>query len=383
MKKIIVSLTIVACVTGYVSEIKAQNDISNIFKAGVTDLNKVANGYLTPVGNCFSAGLGSNWYNTAEVHKPFGFDLTVGVGVVQAPVEDQLFSLVGLTNLRPTIAGTTQAPTLVGTGKGVELNLMQPKTLGGGVANPLWNNGTGKISSFTTPGGLSQYIPTASVQLTLGLPLINDVSVRYVPKVSQSGFELSMWGVGIKHNFKQWIPGVKLLPFDASILVAYNKFDVKYAFPTSAQITPDMLVGSDFAHEQSTADYSNQAMSISANALTANVLISKKLAFITPYLGFGVTKTTFDLSMTGNYPALGDLKTQVINGVTGPALSADGKPIMQIANLTDPIKISSSEVMPNATVGLRLKLFWILTLSGQYTFQKYSVASVGVGLNIR
>jgi len=384
MKKVIIFLIAMLHTGVFITEIKAQNDISNIFKAGVTDLNKVADGYLTPAGKCFSAGLGSNWYNTAEVHKVFGFDITVGAAVVQAPAGDQSFSLDGLTNLKSTISGSTQTPTFVGSGKGVELNLMQPQTLSNGSANPLY---PGIITSFTTPSGVSQYIPAASIQFTLGLPIINDVSIRYVPKVIESGVEASMWGVGIKHNFKRWIPGFKNLPFDASILVAYNKFDLKYTFPTSAQITPEMLVGSSLAYEPTTIDYSNQAMSVSADAMIVNILISKKLAFFTPTIGFGVTKTSFDLSMTGNYPVLGEPKTMVVNtaGInqTVPILSAGGKPIMQINNLTNPVQIRSSEILPNATIGLRLKLFWFLTLSAQYTLQRYSTVSVGAGINIR
>jgi len=379
MKKFIVSLTIIVCVAGFVSKIKAQSDISNVFKAGVADLNKVAQGYLTPAGNCFSSGLGLNWYNTAKVHDILGFDITVGGGLIKVPTVNQTFSLVGLTNLKTTTEGVTEAPTVVGSGKGVKLDLMQPQTLANGAANPLY---PGAITSFTTPAGISTFIPAASVQLTLGLPIINDVSVRFVPKISVSGVGLSMWGLGVKHNFLQWIPGANDLPLDASVLLAYNKFSINYLFPASARITPATLVGSSYTYEPSTIDYSNQGMNMDADALTANILVSKEWAFFTPYLGFGVTKTSFDLSVAGNYPVLGDPKTQVINGSTVPVLSA-GKPIMQIDNMTDPIKINSSELLPNATIGLRLKFFWFLTLSGQYTFQKYPTSSIGVGINIR
>ncbi|MDP4239532.1 MAG: hypothetical protein Q8904_08705 [Bacteroidota bacterium] len=383
MKKIIVYL-IVVFICMHITKIKAQKDISNILKAGASDLSKVAEGYLTPAGNCFSAGLGLNWYNTAQVHELFGFDFTVGAGLVQVPHADQMFSLLGLTNLKATVEGTTEAPTLVGVGNGVKLNLMQTQVLANGSVNPLY---PGKIISFTTPAGISTYVPAASIQFTLGLPIINDLSLRYVPKISLSGAELSMWGVGIKHNFKQWIPVVKDLPFDASVLLAYNKFNLKYAFPVSAQINPSELVGTTFAYEPSTVDYSNQSMNMSAEASTANILVSKEWAFFTPYFGFGVTKTSFNFTMAGNYPVLRELKTQVANvdGVnqTVPVLSADGKPIMQIDNLTDPVKISAGELLPNATIGLRLKLFWVLTINGQYTFQKYPTSSVGIGIAIR
>ena len=180
MKRILLSVIIVLLTGSYFSIVNAQDDISNIFKAGVTDLNTVAKGYLTPAGNSFSAGLSSDWYNTAAVHKVWGFDLTVSGGVVQAPNSDQTFSLTGLTNLKTSDANITSAPTFMGKGNGVELNLMQPQYLSSGQANP---NYPGKIVSFTTPSAVSQYVPAASVQLTLGLPYVNDVSIRFIPTI--------------------------------------------------------------------------------------------------------------------------------------------------------------------------------------------------------
>ncbi|MDD4971827.1 MAG: hypothetical protein PHT07_20565 [Paludibacter sp.] len=382
MRKIVVSVVAVLLIGSYSCFVNAQGDISNIFKAGLVDLNKVAEGYLKPAGSSFSAGLGTNWYNTAAVHKAWGFDLTIGAGVVQAPLEDQSFSLTGLTNLRPTVAGTTSAPTFMGSGKGVELNLNQPQYLSNGQANPLY---PGVIAKFSTPDAVFKYVPTASIQFTIGIPFINDVSVRYSPKVSVKGFEASMWGIGIKHNFKQWIPVIKDLPFDAAVVLAYSKFDVKYAFPAASQITPDKLVSDGVTYDDGSTSlsyYATQGMKVSATAQTANLVFSKKLAFITPYVGFGITKTNFDLSMDGNYPILGDPQTITVGGVIVPKLNGNGKPIMQIDHKTNPINFNSPETMTNATLGLRLKLA-IFTLHAQYAFQKYPVASAGFGISIR
>jgi hypothetical protein len=382
MKKIILSVLIMLLIGGFYSNMNAQNDILNIFKSGLSDLNKVANGYLTPAGNCFSAGLGSDWYNTAAVHKPFGFDLTIGADIIQAPLSDQTFSLSGLTNLKTTDASMTSAPSFTGKGNGVELNLMQPQFLSNGQSNPLYGR---KIVSFNTPSGVSKYVPSASIQFTLGLPYINDVSIRLVPTITADGFKASLWGIGIKHNFKQWIPALKVLPFDAAVALSYTKFDLKYSFSPDHLITPDQLVSNDltYAADPSSNDYSNQAMKISATAKSASIIFSKKLAFITPYVGFGITNTSFDLSMVGNYPTLGDPVTTTEGGVTVAKKDDNGKYIMQIKNVTDPINISSSEVMTNATVGLRMKVLWIFSVHAQYAFQKYPVASVGFGISIR
>jgi hypothetical protein len=104
--------------------------------------------------------------------------------------------------------------------------------------------------------------------------------------------------------------------------------------------------------------------------------------FITPYAGFGFTNTNFDLSMTGNYPTLGDPLTVNVGGVLVPRLNENGKPILQIINKPNLINISSNQVLTNATLGLRIKLA-VLTLHAQYAFQKYPVASAGFGFSFR
>lgn len=112
--------------------------------------------------------------------------------------------------------------------------------------------------------------------------------------------------------------------------------------------------------DPSSNNYSTQAMNLRANTVSANIKVSKRLLFITPYLGFGFVKTNFDLTMAGNYPTLGD---PVKQGNTYK---------MQIKNITDPVKISQSEVMPGASIGLRAKILMVLSVHAQYTFSKIS-----------
>jgi len=376
MKKILLPAIFFLICSAWTS-LKAQSDISTIFKSGVADLNTVANGYLIPGGNAFAAGMGTNWYNTADTHSVLGFDLRIGINATQAPASDQVFSLAGLTNLKTNDPGITTAPSFTGKGNGVQLNLMQPRYMSDGTTeNPLYKNGTGVITSFTSPGGISQYVPSASLQLTVGLPLHNDLMIRLVPTVKTNGVEASVWGIGVKNNFLKLIPGLKLLPIDAAVMVAYNQLDLNYDFPASAQITPQDLVteNNGYIDDPTTnaQTYTTQGMKMTASALTANVIVSKNLLFLTPYVGFGITRTSFDLKMAGNYPTLGD-----------PVYQGNNTYKMTINNITDPINISSKQVMPGATIGLRFKVLFVLTAHAQYTFQKYPTASVGFAIGMR
>lgn len=361
-KKLILSAFLL---TATAATLHAQESVVNLFKAGAADLNTVANGYLKPFGNSFSTGLGSNWYNTADVHGVLGFDFTIGFTGVLTPKSDQTFDLTGLKNLK-SVNGETSAPTFAGSGSGVDLELTQKV-----------NNQDVKVVSFTTPKGISKVMPVPSLQLTVGLPVVNDLSLRLSPKVKTGDYETSMWGVGIKHNFKRWIPGLKLLPFDAAALVAYSQFNVQYNIPQGSVITPDKLISNsniqtDYTNNPDPTPYYGQNMHLKAKAFTAAVIVSKKLVFITPYIGLGMTKTSFDIAMAGTYPLF-----------TGLTATNNGQYLLKYENQTDPIKVSDGLTMMNATFGLRMKLLAVLSLHAQYVMQKYPTASVGLGVSIR
>ena len=333
--------------------VNAQSDLANLFKAGVNDLQTLTQGYIKPIGYGIADGLGTNWYNTAATHKPWGFDITVGATGLLVPSTDKNFSLAGLTSLQ-VVNGQTTAPTFGGKGDGVELKMTAP-------------NGQ-TIVDFRTPSGVTPVIPGVNAQLTLGLPKGNDLSFRFVPTIQTDKYEVGLWGIGLKHNFKQWIPGLKLLPFDAAVMVGYTHVHFNYLFDNP--IMPNDLVNDpNMINEPSDLSvFMHQGMRVSANSLMANIIVSKKLLFFTPYVGFGVTSSQFDFNFTGSYPVLGNL-------------SSNNK--YDVNALTNPIPLHYSSFNPGLTVGFRLKFLWIFALHAQYTMQQYAAASVGLGINIR
>ncbi|MFZ4454800.1 MAG: DUF6588 family protein [Bacteroidales bacterium] len=348
----------------------AQEQISEIFKAGVADVGYLANGYLKPAGVGFATGLGSNWYNTAATHGVLGFDLTLGVSASLVPTSDQTFSLSGLTTLSPK---TGDIPTFGGSGAGTTLQLLQPNTIdvnGSTIPNPKAGQ---LITTLTTPKGMTKYIPSANIQLGIGLPLGTDITVRYTPDVNVKGMDVGLWGVGIKHDIKQWIPVVNMLPFDASVMVAYSKFKLNYAFEKQLSYTQ---LGDPSMVKAPAADLSaNQGFGIEADALMANFILSKKFLFFTPYIGTGLTKTSFNVNFAGVFPMLGA-------PITTPGADL-GKLTVQYLDSEKLPKVSYSETMLGTTIGFRLKFLMVVAMHAQYTFQKYPTASVGFGINFR
>jgi hypothetical protein len=186
---------------------------------------------------------------------------------------------------------------------------------------------------------------------------------------------VGLWGVGLKHDIKQWIPVVKLLPFDASVMVAYTKFKLDYSFDKQLDYT--QLGDQSMIQAPAQNLSAGQGFDIEASALMANLIVSKKIAFFTPYIGFGITRTNFNLNFNGVYPMLGAPNTTP--GANFGKLSVDYYPTAS----TPLPKVSFNEVMPGATIGFRLKMLMVLALHAQYTVQKYPTASVGFGINFR
>ena len=314
-------------------------DIVNQGKASVADAKYLAEGYISPMMKAVGYGMNQGWYNTAKPHKFPGFDLTLSINPVFVPSADKVFivdntklSSVALTQ---DVHGTNPGPT----GKG-EI----PTVLGQDKITTTYTAKLPATGSFNGPDGIGiNFIPMPTLNLGIGLPKNTDLKVRFVPTVdlgkatnNQLTGNFGLFGVGVMHDIKQWIPGVKALPFDLSGFVGYTKMTLS--------------AGVDKNQPNNKADFN-------CSATTIQALISKKLAVLTVYAGVGYNMATTKLALKGTYDFAG-------------------------ASVKDPFAFSTTSNGARATGGLRLK-FGPLTFHGDYTLAKYKAASVGVGIAVR
>jgi hypothetical protein len=310
--------------------VRAQGDITELLKGSKEDANTLGKAYLEPFGKGFGAGLNSGWYTTAKPHKLFGFDLTFTVTAAMPPTSAKTFDVNKLdlkfwelqtpaNHLSPTVTGDkVDGPILVpqlAPGSGVELQLPQ--------------------------GAKLPFIPAPMIQAGIGLPFNTELDIRYLPtlKVPGGAGELSLFGFGIKNEFKEFIPGFKALPFNVSIFYGYTKFK------------------SSFSAEQAGNANSNQKLNFDASGSTIKLLVSKSIPVLTVYAGAGYSKATTNVTLKGDY-------------------EIDGLPI------TDPIKLDFVNKGMSANVGLRLKLA-VIAFHFDYTFGEYSLYNAGFGINFR
>jgi hypothetical protein len=188
------------------------------------------------------------------------------------------------------------------------------------------------------------------IQLGIGLIMNTDLKIRYVPEQKIGATKVSMLGFGLMHDIKQHIPGLKLLPFDLSVLAAYNSVNGNTS-----------LINSNATSSRPTSPDGKATYKL--NSWVAQVIVSKKFSVVTLYAGLGYGSVSTKFNETGTYT----IKT------TAPA----GSFTTQI-----PVGINFANKGVKATVGMRLKLGPIY-LNGDYTLQKYNALTVGLGVSVR
>ena len=325
-------------------QLKAQN-FGEIIQAGTADANQYVQNYTSPAILSFANGMANGWYNTAKPHKLIGIDLTFSLNIAGIPDGEELFTFVNseYDNLELASGSSAQLPTMVG-GETTE-----------GLVIPVSTNINGfnveDQINIDAPDGFNLEdvpfagVPAPTLQLGIGLPKNTDLKIRLVPEQNFDDVSFRLFGVGVMHDVKQWIPGMKLVPIDLSAFIGYTSL--------SSEIGINLTDG-DF-QGSGTAEFS-------ASATTVQVVASKNLVFFTPYVGLGFNAVSSNLDVLGDY-----------------TLSQG----TQSLDFTDPISLEYSEGGgARATIGGRLKLL-VLTIHADYTIQKYSTFTMGLGISVR
>jgi hypothetical protein len=348
MRLIFKPLVALALTIGIGTTTFAQGDLAELLKGSEADAQYLAEGYIAPFLRTYASGINQGWFNTAKPHKIAGIDITGSVALVGLPASDKTFTVDnsklnniylldnqnGNGNLNaatgsatvPTAFGGSDAPVY-----GYKINDAAQPALG----------------TFEGPAGIEGFdefmsgrVPVPVANIGLGLPKGIELKIRWTPEIQFGDGSLKMIGFGVMHDIKQYIPGIKLMPFDLSAMVAYSKLDL----------------GVDLN------DAGTQRSEFSVQGTTVQAMISKKIAVLTPYAAIGYGFSSASLKVKGEYDLDDNPQTP--------------------GTITDPIDMEEKVAGPRVTAGLRLKLL-IFTFHADYTLQKYSTLTAGVGLSVR
>lgn len=325
---------------------QSEDELVRLLQAGQEDGSKLITAYISPMVEGFSYAMNGGWFHTAKPHKLGGFDINFSVTPVLIPRSRDYFdplslnlsTVVGFRNLS---SNNSLAPTIIGKKDQTEYDI----DTGNGIVTFSGPPGLGIRQSLgIAPAGL----PMA--QVGVGLIKGTDIMIRYIPKVNVGSTDLNLFGFGVRHDIKQHIPGIKMLPFDLSVMGGFTSFR---GVSDLAGVAADFPPASSDTRQEAVYKF---------NAFLLEALISKKLAFVTFFGGIGYNgiKTTADIK--GSYTFF------------------DGDPNEFV--LTNPYSATFRNNSMRLDVGARINLL-AFYLYGNYSLQEFQAFTFGLGFTFR
>lgn len=345
MKKIILSIFTIGLFT-IKTNAQGNDGFESILFAAKGDAGKMVNAYVSPAMKGLIFGMNGGWYHTAKVHKKLGFDLTIGANLSFIPEKDEVFNIanLGLT----TVSSTSKTAATVAGSETIEAPMTVNTTIKGE-----------KVSAnFNMPGGIKEdlpvnAVPAPAIQIGLGLPYKLEVMARFVPKVGSEDVKGGLFGIGVKKEITSWFGPLDKLPLHVSLLGAYTNMNVDYTIIDDS--TTDNIV------------VRNGNAEFNLNSYTVQAIASLNFPIINIYGGVGYGGGNSKIAVNGEYEL-----TYNANG--GGTVTSDP--------LVNPINEKFSAGSFRTTLGARISLGFF-KIFGDYTFQEYNTANVGIALSFR
>ena len=316
MKKLL--FTFLAGFIGFTSNGQTPISDADIFQG-----KKLIEAYFTPMAESFGAGLNNGWYNTAKPHSLGGFDVTFTLNTVIIPNTAETFK-IGDEFGNVFQSTKDEAATVFGN-DGVTAMYYDPSSLVGTDSIP-----------FNMPGGFKTPImPLPMIQAGIGLIKNTAIDIRYMPMLNVGdNINVNLFGIGLKHDLLQWIPGVgDAIPMSLSLQGGYTSLNTELKV-------------------------AGQEVSLNTKATTINLVASKKILMLTGYAGVGYNSATTTFAADANFN---------LDGIQfDETVEIDFKSIKKL----------------RTNIGLRLNIA-VVTIQADYTFSEYPTATLGLGVSLR
>lgn len=319
----------------------SQSGFESILLAVESDSKKIFKRYMNPLmkGAIYSSNAG--WYNTAKVHKKLGIDLSLRLNASFVPSSEQIFSVTDLDYISteainlPTIAGESRQENLI-------------------ITIPSDENLPEMTTTIKSPKGIKSRLPLGAIpapvlQLGIGIPFDTEIIIRYSPEYHRRGIDMSLKGIGVKHNLLQYFGPIDKFPLNVSAFASFSKMKIDYDIQSFSSL-----------------EGSGQVAQFSLNNYNLLLLASLDVLVVNFYGGIGLTGGSSSFKMLGQY----DLEYQTQSNI----------PIQR--TLKDPIDMNFKASDFQTTLGAKFK-FLIFSAFIDFTFQEYNTLSAGISANFR
>ena len=281
------------------------------------------------------------WYNTAKVHKKLGVDLSLRINTSFVPTADRSFTI---SDLEYISTDAESLPTIAGESRQEDLMITIP-------ADGIYPEISTIIKS---PKGIKSKLPLGAIpapvlQLGVGIPFDTEVVIRYSPEYHRNGVDMSLKGLGIKHNLLQYFGPIDKIPLNVSAFASFSNMDIDYDVQSFSSLNG-----------------SGQVAQFSLNNYNLLLLASIDLLVVDFYTSFGYSGGNSSFKLLGEYNLEYD--------------SDSGFPITKY--LKDPIDMSFNASGYKTTIGAKFK-FLVFSAFADFTFQEYNTLSAGISVNFR
>jgi len=327
------------------SSLVAQENLENLLASGINDAKRYTTSYITPGAEATIHNAANGWIQSAEVKKPWRFEISIIGNASFVKEENQNFTLntADYENLQFRDGSTSKKVATIFGENNPDI-----------IAFARVTDETGLFEDeveFILPQGLASVnlnvLPSAFLQARLGLFKGAEVKFRYFPKVEQEDVRAGLIGAGLQYEFTQLLPASKIIPVAVSGFVGYTHLNANYDF------TDDEIIEGE-----------NQQFDLKQNSYVFQLQASTKLPIINFYGGLGYVTGTSDFEVLGTYRVRG------------------GIPLFEeTSEFEDPYSVVNKVSGVRATVGAKLTLGFF-GLHADYNIAEYNNVSAGIHFGI-
>ena len=153
--------------------------------------------------------------STARVHKELGIDLSrLRLNTSFVPSADRVFSISDLDYISTDAENIQQLQVKIDK---KNLFITMP-------ADGIYPEITSIIKS---PKGIKSKLPLGAIpapvlQLGVGVPFDTELIIRYSPEYHRNGVDMSLKGLGVKHNLLQYFGPIDKVPLNVSTFILFK-----------------------------------------------------------------------------------------------------------------------------------------------------------------
>lgn len=265
----------------------------------VNDMLFLADGFASPASESAAYQATAGWFTSAMALEEWKVDVSVHGNAIIVPSSKKEYTInnndFGILQISGNDRGVL--PTAFGANSEVQFEGRRNIVIRDEDNLPLPEGTEIPISSFDAIDGIDKgMLAYPFAQVSVGLPYGFQLGVRALPSMEIDGSKFSTYGVGLKHNFSQYLRFNDEEDLQLAGVLSYNIFNVEYQFnPISIEQIVQLT-----------------AIDVDANVWMAEFMASKRYEDFEIFGALGVAQSDFEYKFGGSGLALSRINNELV-----------------------------------------------------------------------